>query len=328
MEVWGGENLELSLKAWSCPPTAKRRRRGAEWSRGRIEIAPCSRVGHVFRTWSPYHAQPTEINRNNKRVSEVWLDEYKYVYLDRLGRFESELAEKMREVGDVAERVELRRRLGCKPFRWFLDSVAVTLPKLDNLMGAGELGNPHTGLCVDQNDRADFLGRPAEVAPCHDEGGHQYWYLTADDYLMRDYTCLGLVSAYESRNEGAFADATEDEEREERRVTVVECGEAGQWRHVTTTLTMVYVATGECMTALPGEEKLNRATGVASLVRSPRPVVLPCDGRPEQVWIFPRFNPLGLRPADLAAPVVRQVATERHIEHIVVANQSAADVGF
>ena len=66
MEVWGGEKYELSFKAWMCG--------------GIIEIAPCSRVGHVFRTWSPYKVDEREINTNYKRVAEVWMDEFKYLF--------------------------------------------------------------------------------------------------------------------------------------------------------------------------------------------------------------------------------------------------------
>lgn len=46
---------------------------------GALEIVPCSRVGHHFRTL-PYsfNGDKNEVKiRNNIRIAKIWMDEYK-----------------------------------------------------------------------------------------------------------------------------------------------------------------------------------------------------------------------------------------------------------
>ncbi|XP_062587800.1 polypeptide N-acetylgalactosaminyltransferase 5-like, partial [Saccostrea cucullata] len=73
MDIWGGENLEISFRIWMCG--------------GSLEIHPCSHVAHIFRAVSPYKWGKSfvEILRKNAvRTAEVWMDEYKHAYYERI----------------------------------------------------------------------------------------------------------------------------------------------------------------------------------------------------------------------------------------------------
>ncbi|KAJ6660850.1 hypothetical protein lerEdw1_017476 [Lerista edwardsae] len=108
LDVWGGENMEISFKVWMCG--------------GEIEIIPCSRVGHIFRNDNPYSFpkdRVATVERNLARVAEVWLDEYKDLFYGHAYH----LTLKNLDIGDLGQQRELRRRLQCKSFQWYLDHI-------------------------------------------------------------------------------------------------------------------------------------------------------------------------------------------------------------
>ncbi|XKL61571.1 hypothetical protein PGB90_008628 [Kerria lacca] len=103
MDIWGGENLELSFRIWMCG--------------GTLEVIPCSKVGHIFRRHRPYSGGQDSMLKNSLRVAHVWLDEYKEHY------FAAVPETKYVKYGNISERLALRKRLQCKSFDWYLKNV-------------------------------------------------------------------------------------------------------------------------------------------------------------------------------------------------------------
>lgn len=89
---------------------------------GTLEIIPCSRVGHVFRSQRPgggggvIQGEQNQEDRNSVRVVEVWLDEYKKHFYD--------VRPNLRQwKPDINSRKRLRESLNCKSFDWFLREI-------------------------------------------------------------------------------------------------------------------------------------------------------------------------------------------------------------
>lgn len=179
MDVWGGENLEMSFRIWQCG--------------GHLEIVPCSRVGHVFRSRFPYTFPGgyQEVAANLARVVHVWMDNYKeFVFMKRPD---------LKRVyhGDLTSRLELRNRLKCKSFKWYLDNIypEQQVPATSYLVH-GEVRNPKSGLCLDTMGRS--IGDELGVFRCHGQGGNQQFLVSKDHQLSTEQGSLFCVDAVAS----------------------------------------------------------------------------------------------------------------------------------
>lgn len=247
--VWGGENFELSFKIWQCG--------------GSIEWVPCSRVGHVYRGFMPYNfgklankKKGPLITINYKRVIETWFDDkYKEYFYTRepLARF--------LDMGDISEQLDLKNKLQCKSFSWFMENVAYDVldkfPELPPNLEWGELRSGATSSCLDTLGHAP----PSLMAMqhCHGFGNNQLIRLNAKGQLGVGERCI------EADSQGiklAFC-----------RLGTVD----GPWQYDVKTHTLYHRVHKKCMALHPQTAHLS---------------LMPCDtNNTYQQWYFKKIKP-------------------------------------
>ncbi|KAI5106606.1 polypeptide N-acetylgalactosaminyltransferase 11, partial [Silurus meridionalis] len=193
MDIWGGENLEISFRIWMCG--------------GQLLIMPCSRVGHIFRKRRPYGSPGGQdtMARNSLRLAHVWMDEYKEQYFALRPELRS------REYGDISDRVALRERLQCHSFKWYLDHVYPEMQlsspqnkpqppvffnrgvKRPKVLQRGRLRNLLAKKCLVAQGRPSQKGGAVVVRTCDSQDPEQEWaYDEEHELILAGLLCLDM----------------------------------------------------------------------------------------------------------------------------------------
>lgn len=183
MDGWGGENLEMSFRVWQCG--------------GTLEAIPCSRVGHIFRNFHPYKFPKNKDTHgiNTARLVHVWMDDYKRLFF----LYREEFKDNLEAIGDVQNRINLRKKLKCKSFKWYLENVypEKSIPD-ENVIAYGRLKVKSRNLCLDnlqrENDDNSYnlgmYGCHAKIYPS------QLFSLNNDGELKQDEICASIFEDF------------------------------------------------------------------------------------------------------------------------------------
>uniref|UniRef100_G1SCN1 Ricin B lectin domain-containing protein n=1 Tax=Oryctolagus cuniculus TaxID=9986 RepID=G1SCN1_RABIT len=210
MDIWGGENLEISFRGGG--------------------------TGQI-------------INKNNRRLAEVWMDEFKnFFYIISPGVTKV-------DYGDISSRLGLRHKLQCKPFSWYLENIYPDSQIPCHYFSLGEIRNVETNQCLDNMARKE--NEKVGIFNCHGMGGNQVFSYTANKEIRTDDLCLDV-----SKLHGP--------------VTMLKCHhlKGNQlWEYDPVKLTLRHVNSNQC---------LDKATEEDSQV----PSIRDCSGSRSQQWLL------------------------------------------
>ncbi|XP_068247231.1 LOW QUALITY PROTEIN: polypeptide N-acetylgalactosaminyltransferase 1-like [Palaemon carinicauda] len=225
MDVWGGENLEMSFRVWMCG--------------GSVEIAPCSHVGHVFRKSSPY-TFPGEggvggvLYRNLARVALVWLDEWAEFYF----KINKEAA-RVRDDVTVKDRMLLRKRLQCHGFQWYLDNIWPEnfFPSKSRFFG--KIRNEYQGRCLQKPVGVGGSSQPTGTTVLRE--------CVIETYLPQ--TFVFSKKGYIMTDESVCLDAPDADASKEPQVRIMACNEfeRQRWTYEEDSHHLRHIMSGLCL---------------------------------------------------------------------------------
>lgn len=185
---WGAENVEISFRIWMCG--------------GQLECTPCSRVFHIFRKKGIGYTSPqSSMWFNRLRTARVWMDDF-YQITELLA------PDPNIDLGSFEDMLHLKRKLKCKPFKWFLDNVApdTYITQVSHLLFVGEIRSRKIeNLCLDSmsgSSEGDEVG----VFYCHGKKGTQAFMMTNSTnqirLVSRESYCIGPNLTYTACSSG------------------------------------------------------------------------------------------------------------------------------
>ncbi|XP_057602186.1 polypeptide N-acetylgalactosaminyltransferase 3 isoform X2 [Hippopotamus amphibius kiboko] len=154
-------NFDWSLSfGWESLPDHEKQRR-------KDETYPINKSPHTF----PKGTQV--IARNQVRLAEVWMDEYKEIFYRR--NTDAAKIVKQKSFGDLSKRFEIKNRLQCKNFTWYLNNIypEAYVPDLNPVI-SGYIKSFGQLLCLDVGENNQG-GKPLILYTCHGLGGNQYF---------------------------------------------------------------------------------------------------------------------------------------------------------
>ncbi|KAM6946124.1 putative polypeptide N-acetylgalactosaminyltransferase 8 [Aplochiton taeniatus] len=201
MKVYGGENVELGVRVWTCG--------------GSVEVVPCSKIAHIERNHKPYMRDLSmAMKRNALRAAEVWMDEYKH---NVNMAWNLPIKDHGIDIGNVTDRKLLRKKLNCKPFKWYLENVYPKLDTWDDVVAYGGIKNLESGMCIDQGA---VPGHTPIAYPCYYYGPQHTYYRGSGELY------IGGIKSHKYNNNRCLADGGS----EDKVPSLYNCKEAVQKR--------------------------------------------------------------------------------------------------